>query len=255
MKTFIGDFHVHTLLSPCAEVEMTPHHIVMRAAQYGISMLAITDHNASGNILAALEAGQKYGVKVLPGMEVECAEEAHIVVIFDTWEQMTGWQKIIDQARSTLPPNNEKKFGKQFVVDAEDNFIREEKRMLFGACQLKATDVINQSKSRGALVFAAHVDRPSYSLLGQLGFIGEDLQVDAVEISRQSIGELKEKKLKSLVGNRPYMTNSDGHTILDFIQGPKNILELKEPSIEEIKLALAGKDGRKFTPGYFIKEM
>ena len=64
MKTFICDFHVHTLLSPCAEVEMTPHHIVMRAAQYGISTLAITDHNSSGNILAALEAGEKYGVKV-----------------------------------------------------------------------------------------------------------------------------------------------------------------------------------------------
>ena len=50
MKTVIGDFHVHTLLSPCAEIEMTPHHIVMQAAEYGIQLLAVTDHNASANV-------------------------------------------------------------------------------------------------------------------------------------------------------------------------------------------------------------
>ena len=44
MRTVLADLHVHTLLSPCAEVEMTPHHIVMRAAEYGIGAVAITDH-------------------------------------------------------------------------------------------------------------------------------------------------------------------------------------------------------------------
>ena len=56
MKTVIGDFHVHTLLSPCAEIEMTPHHIVMQAAEYGIQLLAVTDHNASANAVAAIQA-------------------------------------------------------------------------------------------------------------------------------------------------------------------------------------------------------
>ena len=83
MKTVIGDFHVHTLLSPCAEIEMTPHHIVMQAAEYGIQLLAVTDHNASANAVAAIQAGERYGIKVFPGMEVECREEAHIVVLFD----------------------------------------------------------------------------------------------------------------------------------------------------------------------------
>ena len=50
MQTVLADLHVHTLLSPCAEVEMTPHHIVMRAAEYGIGAVAITDHNASANV-------------------------------------------------------------------------------------------------------------------------------------------------------------------------------------------------------------
>ena len=59
MKTVIGDFHVHTLLSPCAEIEMTPHHIVMQAAEYGIQLLAVTDHNASANAVAAIQAGEQ----------------------------------------------------------------------------------------------------------------------------------------------------------------------------------------------------
>ena len=96
MKTVIGDFHVHTLLSPCAEIEMTPHHIVMQAAEYGIQLLAVTDHNASANAVAAIQAGERYGIKVFPGMEVECREEAHIVVLFDNLKQLRRWQKIVD---------------------------------------------------------------------------------------------------------------------------------------------------------------
>ena len=56
MKTLLADFHIHTLLSPCAEIEMTPHHIVLRAAQYGVDAVAITDHNASANAAAAVKA-------------------------------------------------------------------------------------------------------------------------------------------------------------------------------------------------------
>jgi len=88
MNKWLADLHVHTLLSPCAEIEMTPHHIVMKAAESGVNLLAITDHNASANIVAAIDAGQCYGVKVLPGMEVQCKEEAHIIVLFDNLEQM-----------------------------------------------------------------------------------------------------------------------------------------------------------------------
>ena len=53
MKTLLADFHIHTLLSPCAEIEMTPHHIVMRAAQYGVDAVAITDHNRAWKLNAA----------------------------------------------------------------------------------------------------------------------------------------------------------------------------------------------------------
>ena len=129
MQTVLADLHVHTLLSPCAEVEMTPHHIVMRDAEYGIGAVAITDHNASANVPAALEAAQRYGVKVFPGMEVESSEEAHIVALFDTLEQLQSWQLLVDEHMNGML-NDVERFGAQYVVDAEDEFVREEQRLL-----------------------------------------------------------------------------------------------------------------------------
>lgn len=251
MKELLCDFHIHTLLSPCGEIEMTPHHIIMRAAEYGIRAIAITDHNASGNIPAAIIAGEHYGVKVFPGMEVECLEEAHIVVLFDTLGQMNKWQEIIDKARGEKE-NIPEKFGAQFVVDAEDNFVKEEKKLLLGPGTLKAEEVIKRSKELGALCFAAHVDRPSYSLLGQLGFFGQELDFDGVEISPINIKEVKEEKLKPLVNNLPYLTNSDAHRMSDFLEGPKNYLLVEDLTIKELGLALKGAYGRILKPGQFI---
>lgn len=252
MKTLLADFHIHTLLSPCAEIEMTPHHIVMRAAQYGVDAVAITDHNASANAAAAVEAAKSYGVKVFPGMEVECREEAHIVVLFDTLEQLAAWQKIVDANMSGLK-NNAERFGAQFIVDDDDNFIAEEERMLLGPLKLPAAEVIQKVNAMGGMAIAAHVDRPSYSLLMQLGFLPSDMGLAAVEISPAGIRELKEQKLKLALGGLNYVTDSDAHMMDSFINGPKNLITVKSLTVAELKLALAAEDGRSWQPGCFLE--
>lgn len=252
MKTLLADFHIHTLLSPCAEIEMTPHHIVMRAAQYGVDAVAITDHNASANAAAAVEAAKSYGVKVFPGMEVECREEAHIVVLFDTLEQLAAWQKIVDAHMSGLK-NNAERFGAQFIVDDDDNFIAEEERMLLGPLKLPAAEVIQKVNAMGGMAIAAHVDRPAYSLLMQLGFLPSDMGLAAAEISSAGIRELKEQKLKLALGGLNYVTDSDAHMMDSFINGPKNLITVKSLTVAELKLALAAEGGRSWQPGYFLE--
>lgn len=252
MKTLLADFHIHTLLSPCAEIEMTPHHIVMRAAQYGVDAVAITDHNASANAAAAVEAAKNYGVKVFPGMEVECREEAHIVVLFDTLEQLAAWQKIVDANMSGLK-NNAERFGAQFIVDDDDNFIAEEERMLLGPLKLPAAEVIQKVNAMGGMAIAAHVDRPSYSLLMQLGFLPSDMGLTAAEISLAGIRELKEQKLKLALGGLNYVTDSDAHMMDSFINGPKNLITVKSLTVAELKLALAAEEGRSWQPGCFLE--
>lgn len=252
MQTLLADFHVHTLLSPCAAVEMTPNHIVLRAAQYGVGAVAITDHNASANVEAALEAGRSYGVKVFPGMEVECQEEAHIVVLFDTLEQMQQWQHVVDGHMNGIA-NNPEKLGAQFVVDADDNFIREEERMLLAPLSLTAAQVVQQVRELGGIALAAHIDRPAYSIVGQLGFIEPDFGFAAAEISHVGWQKNLQSRLQRVAGFLPYVTDSDAHTMLDFLQGPKNLLTVADLTVAEILRALANEGGRSFVPGKFTE--
>lgn len=252
MKTILADFHIHTLLSPCAEIEMTPHHIVMRAAQFGVGAVAITDHNASANAAAAVKSAENYGIKVFPGMEVECREEAHIVALFDTLEQLEGWQKIVDANMSGLK-NNAERFGAQFIVDDDDNFVAEEERMLLGPLKLPASEVIKQVNAIGGIAIAAHVDRPSYSLLMQLGFLPSDMGLAAAEISMAGIKELQAQKLKLALGGLNYVTNSDAHMMDSFINGPKNLITVENLTVAELKLALEGEKGRSWQPGCFLE--
>ena len=56
MRDYRAELQIHTVLSPCAEVEMIPPLIVQEALDRGINLIAITDHNSSKNI-AAVQAG------------------------------------------------------------------------------------------------------------------------------------------------------------------------------------------------------
>ncbi len=253
MQSWLADFHIHSLLSPCADIEMTPHHIVCRAAENGVGLLAITDHNVSGNVRAALASGQEYGVTVWPGLEVECQEGAHIVVLFDGMRKLLTFQGVVDQNMSGLK-NNPEKFGGQFVVDENDDFVCEEERLLLAPVALTAKQINKLAGEIGGVAIAAHVDRPSYSILTALGFIGPDDGFAAAELSRHALKELGEKKLCRLVGGLPYLTNSDAHTMDEFLYGPKNRVYMHEPTIKEFKLALAGSDGRMVEAGQFAEK-
>ncbi len=250
MHSILADFHIHTLLSPCAEIEMTPHHIVMRAAEFGIGAVAITDHNASANALAAVKAGERYGVKVFPGMEVECLEEAHIVVLFDTLKQLNAWQQLVDGKMNGLL-NNAEKFGGQFVVDDDDNFIREEERLLLAPLRMTAAEVVREVERLGGMSIAAHIDRPSYSIVGQLGFIEPDFGFAAAEISAAGWRASKQSKLQRVAGYLPFVTDSDAHNIMDFVQGPKNLITVEELTVAELKLALTNSSGRSWKAGCY----
>lgn len=229
---------------------MTPHHIVMRAAEFGIGAVAITDHNASANALAAVKAGERYGVKVFPGMEVECLEEAHIVVLFDTLKQLNAWQQLVDGKMNGLL-NNAEKFGGQFVVDDDDNFIREEERLLLAPLRMTAAEVVREAERLGGMSIAAHIDRPSYSIVGQLGFIEPDFGFAAAEISAAGWRASKQSKLQRVAGYLPFVTDSDAHNIMDFVQGPKNLITVEELTIEELKLALTNSSGRSWKAGCY----
>jgi hypothetical protein len=243
MKKFVADLHVHSVLSPCAEVEMTPRNIILHAAEHGIDILAITDHNACDNVTAAMDAAKETNVTVIPGMEVETKEEVHLIVLFEKMRQLKAWE-IFVQAHMSGRLNDEKRFGAQFVVDAEDELIRVKPEMLLASLTCGVGEVSAQVAALGGICIASHVDRPTYSILAQLGFIPPDVNLTAVEISRLTNPKEAMVRLPA-IGKLPMVTASDAHTIDDFLSGPKTIFYMEEPTLPEIVQALNGQNLRK----------
>jgi predicted metal-dependent phosphoesterase TrpH len=168
MQWLRADLHVHTLLSPCAAIEMTPRNIIRHAVMAGVDIVAITDHNAGDNVAATLRAAAGTGVTVLPGMEVQTREEVHLLTLFEKMRNFVQWCEFIKAHRSPLK-NDERKFGAQFVVDEADELVRVEEAMLLASTDLSVQDVAERAAELGGLAIAAHVDRPAFSLLSQLG--------------------------------------------------------------------------------------
>lgn len=64
------DLHMHSSFSP--DGEFSPEELVELCHKAGLEIIAVTDHNSVRGIRPAVEAAQKYGIRVLPGIEIDC---------------------------------------------------------------------------------------------------------------------------------------------------------------------------------------
>ncbi len=242
MDTFRAELHVHTVLSPCAEIEMIPPLIVAEALERGLNLIAITDHHASANVAAVRKAAQGTGLHVLPGMEVQSREEVHVLCLFDSLDQLNAWQGRVDQALPNLD-NDPEHLGEQFIVDETGEFLRREPRLLLTSTSLTIEAVFAGVHQLGGLAIPAHVDRTAFGLFPVLGFVPANLQVEALEVSSLGYKTLPALRYPQLA-EHPLLIGGDAH-MLDQILG-MNRFELAAPTIAELRLALAGRMGRAF---------
>lgn len=242
LRRIKADLHVHTCLSPCSSLDMSPREVVAAALRNGVDLIGICDHNSAENALAVKKAGERNGLMVLGGMEVTSSEEAHILVYFDDDEDLLRFQEFV--YRNLAGRNDEHHFGLQVIADDEDGVAGFCDRLLIGATSLSAETIVAQARAAkgDSLVIAAHVDREAFSIIGQLGFIPAGLKLDAVESSGLS-GEALRSRFPDC-GRFPIVTGSDAH-------GPDDIgrrhtwFTVQDGTIAEIKKALAGRDNRK----------
>jgi PHP family Zn ribbon phosphoesterase len=241
MKTYRAELHVHTVLSPCAGVEMIPPLIVQEALEQGLQLIAITDHNGTANAGAVIEAARGTELIVLPGMELQTKEEVHLLCLFDSLEQSAEWQKKVDQHLPDLP-NNPDFFGEQFVVDASGEFVRREERLLLNSVDLDLEDATREVQALGGLAIPAHVDRKANGLIEILGLIPPGFE--ALEISRHITPEAAQQKFPQVRGY-PLFQSGDVHLLDGFLGTTK--IEIAQPTISEIRMAISGQAGRKLT--------
>ena len=203
------DLHIHSCLSPCANLEMSPSEIVARALGAGMGGIALTDHQSARNTPAVAECARRTGLACLYGLEVCTAEEVHTLAIFDTTEQalaMTDW------VYAALPKrvNDPDTFGDQPVVTWDDDIVEMEWRILAAACRKPIPEVAAKCRELGGLYIAAHIDRSAFSVYSQLGALPEGV-FDAVEFSRTA----DEAQWLPKAGGLAVTRSSDAHNLDD----------------------------------------
>lgn len=242
IKKFTADLHIHTCLSPCAELHMSPLAVVRTADEKGLDIIAITDHNSAENVISAKKAAEYTQLTVLAGMEITSSEEAHILALFDSIE---GAMKLQDIVYKNLLPgeNDEKRFGEQVVVNEKDEVLSFNNRLLIAATALTAQSLVDTIHSLGGLAVASHIDRDAFSIISQLGFIPVDLQFDALEMSP---GITVERAAHAFKDYKTYtwIASSDAHD-LEYIGKRSTCFYMHEPTIKEMALAIKNIDGRK----------
>jgi PHP family Zn ribbon phosphoesterase len=243
LKTYIAELHVHTVLSPCAAVEMIPPFIVREALEHEINLIAITDHNSSANVDAVQKAANGTDLTVLPGMELQTREEVHLLCLFDTLDQIEAWQALVD-TRMPRIENNIDYFGEQFVVDEAGEFIRRETQLLITSADLTLKEGVQGVSRLGGLAIPAHVNRKAFSLIANLGFVPPDLEVDALEISRHISPQAACDTFPQLK-NYALIQSGDVHRLEEFLG--VNVFELAAPTISELRKALRNQGGRSLT--------
>lgn len=241
MKEFRADLHIHSCLSPCAELDMSPRAIVEKSLERGVDVIAVCDHNSAENVGAAMRAGSQRGLWVLPGMEISSVEEVHTLAIFDSEEQALAMQEII--YRHLRGTNRPELFGDQVVANEFDEVDGFNDRLLIGAARIGLHEVVKEVHRLGGLSIASHVNKESFSLLSQLGFVPPDLEMDALEVSRHMERGAVNRELPA-AGGFPIVSFSDAH-FPDEIGSPHTSFWLDSPCIDEIRMALRGQSGRR----------
>jgi PHP family Zn ribbon phosphoesterase len=241
MHLYKADLHIHTLLSPCGDLDMTPDEIVHLAKERGLDIIGIADHNTTKHGKLTREYGREKGIYVLTGVEITTKEEAHCLAFFDSDENLDNFECYLQE---NLPDilNDTGRFGYQIQIDREQNVIYEEPKFLPAALHKTIEEVSEKVHSLNGLFIPAHIDRQKFSIPSQLGFIPFDLDIDAVEISCNTTREDYLSKNKYLQ-QKTFIQSSDAHY-------PHQIgsaccwFNMQSICFDEIKLALHQKEGR-----------
>ena len=241
LKKFKADLHIHSCLSPCSDWAMSPRKIIQQSMDVGLDLIAICDHNSAENAGAAMREGARQGLTVLPGLEICSREEVHILALFDRLEPAMEMQ---DYVYANLPGENKTKvFGFQVVANEKDEVIGENPRLLIGATRLGLHDIVDRTHMLDGINISCHVDRPAYGIINQLGFIPDDLALDGLEVSYH-IKLARAAQTIPGIGNFSCVTASDAHFLND-IGKACTVFQMADPTLAEIRLALAKKNGRR----------
>lgn len=241
MRDISADLHIHSVLSPCGGLEMSPSALVTRLKELGITWFAITDHNSMANCPAYEAVAKKHGLSFTWGVEIQTMEEVHLLAYFDSREAAVQFDE--ELYKSLLPIENDPEFfGDQVIIDENENILRVESRALINSSVWDVAFATEQVQNFSGLAIPAHVDAQVNSILSQLGFLpaypvfeilGITANLDLADFT-QMHPELAEKA---------FLRASDAHYLGD-LKSSLCRLHIEEANLQELLLAARREDGR-----------
>ncbi len=239
------DTHIHTCLSPCAELDMHPAALVDAAVRAGLDSIAVCDHNSAENVAAVQRAGIAEGLSVIPGMEITSAEEVHILGLLPDVEAAMALQS---KVYKSLPGHNdEDTFGMQVIANEFAEVLGFNDHLLAGATTLNIDQVVAAIHDVDGLAVASHVDREGFGIIGQLGFIPPGLPLDAIEVSQRTPLPVARTSFAPK-GEYSILCASDAHEPKDVARAATYVL-MEEATLAELRRALTGEGGRTILGG------
>lgn len=245
LRPFWVDLHVHTLLSPCGELEMGAPEIAEKAREAGLDIIGIADHNSCENFPGVSEAAKGNPV-VLPCIETQSAEDIHILCVFPNYDTALAYKEWLWKRIRPIP-NDVDTFGYQIVVDACNNIVKEEETLLIQGAGYEVDQIVAKVHEVGALAILAHVDRPAFSYPAALGPMPADYPADAFELSRRLNYEEAQKWRERYPAPRAFIRSSDSHSLDTLSRANCTKMTLAEPTFEEIRKALRSEEGRRIS--------
>ncbi len=232
MGKYMADLHIHSTLSPCGSLEMSPKKIIEKAYSLGINLISITDHNSIENSYVAFEIAKRFNINYLFGLEVQTKEEIHVLIYFDNIDDVFEVYKTVYEKLPDVK-NNPEIFGDQVVVDEDENIVKFEEKLLLNSTDLTIKELNDIVSKKGGLFVPAHINSDTFSIISQIGFIPEDLQIDFLEITYNID---KEDFLKNNPNYSKYkfLSFSDSH-YLNEIGRSVTFFDLNYPSVSCLK--------------------
>jgi len=201
-----ADLHIHSCLSPCGDLDMGPSTVIDLLIDNHIAIFALTDHNSTRNCRAFMVIAEQRGIRCVPGIEVTSSEEAHILCYFNSLISAERFGELIENSLFPIALDMDT-MGMQVVVNENEEVEDMIANYLGVASSYSISELVELAHAHGGVVIPAHVDKPVFSIISQLGFIPDD-PFDGIEIS---YGCLKRGE-KSLYNYRKsIISGSDAH--------------------------------------------
>lgn len=235
MNKLYYDLHIHSCLSPCAADDMTPGNIIGMAKVKDLDVVALTDHNSCQNLAPFMNIAKRFDIIAIPGIELCTIEDVHVLGLFPTLEDAMEFDEYI--YNKLFDFRNERTIiGNQYICDDNDEIVAIEEKLLLNSAIITMDGAYDKIKEHNGIMIPAHIDKPSNSLLSNLGFVPKNSKFSCIEI------KFKERQDETIRKN-PYLEkcniiyNSDAHNLSD-ISEAENYIEVEGITIPDILKAI-----------------